>query len=59
MSLTAFITHKDCRITSYNVCYTKLLRIHTGEVEELIREWIEMLNDKQRLVVRHRYGLVV
>lgn len=33
------------------------VHIHTGEVEELIREWIEMLNDKQRLVVRHRYGL--
>ena len=31
--------------------------IHTGEVEALIREWIDMLNDKQRLVVRHRYGL--
>jgi len=33
------------------------VHIHTGEVEELIREWIDMLNDKQRLVVRHRYGL--
>jgi RNA polymerase nonessential primary-like sigma factor len=32
-------------------------QIHCGEVEALIREWIDMLNDKQRLVVRHRYGL--
>ena len=32
-------------------------QIHDQEVESLIREWINMLNDKQRLVVRHRYGL--
>jgi len=32
-------------------------RIHDAEVEGLIREWIGMLNDKQRLVIRHRYGL--
>ncbi|MBC9070736.1 RNA polymerase sigma factor RpoS [Thauera sp. CAU 1555] len=32
-------------------------QIHTGEIETLIREWIAMLNDKQRLVIRHRYGL--
>ncbi|MCB1960239.1 MAG: sigma-70 family RNA polymerase sigma factor, partial [Rhodocyclaceae bacterium] len=31
--------------------------IHNAEVEALIREWIDMLNDKQRLVVRHRYGI--
>ncbi len=31
--------------------------IHGVEVEALIREWIDMLNEKQRLVVRHRYGL--
>jgi RNA polymerase nonessential primary-like sigma factor len=31
--------------------------IHDAEVEHLIREWIGMLNDKQRLVIRHRYGL--
>jgi len=31
--------------------------IHDAEVERLIREWIGMLNDKQRLVIRHRYGL--
>ncbi|MBT0961487.1 RNA polymerase sigma factor RpoS [Denitromonas iodatirespirans] len=32
-------------------------QIHDLEVETLIREWINMLNEKQRLVVRHRYGL--
>ncbi|THF65755.1 RNA polymerase sigma factor RpoS [Pseudothauera nasutitermitis] len=32
-------------------------QIHTGEIESLIREWIAMLNDKQCLVIRHRYGL--
>ncbi len=32
-------------------------QIHTGEIESLIREWIAMLNDKQRMVIRHRYGL--
>jgi RNA polymerase nonessential primary-like sigma factor len=32
-------------------------QIHTGEIEMLIRQWIAMLNDKQRLVIRHRYGL--
>ncbi|MCK9984337.1 MAG: RNA polymerase nonessential primary-like sigma factor [Azoarcus sp.] len=31
--------------------------IQDAEVEELIREWIGMLNEKQRLVIRHRYGL--
>ena len=33
------------------------VHIHDAEVEELIREWIGMLNEKQRLVIRHRYGL--
>ncbi|AYH45132.1 RNA polymerase sigma factor RpoS [Azoarcus sp. DN11] len=33
------------------------LSIQDAEVEELIREWIGMLNEKQRLVIRHRYGL--
>lgn len=33
------------------------LKIHNSEVEDLIREWIGMLNDKQRMVVRHRYGI--
>ncbi|QID18104.1 RNA polymerase sigma factor RpoS [Nitrogeniibacter mangrovi] len=32
-------------------------QIHSSEVEGLIREWIDMLNDKQRMVVRHRYGI--
>ena len=31
--------------------------IHDAEVEGLIQEWIGMLNEKQRLVIRHRYGL--
>lgn len=31
--------------------------IHNTEVEDLVRAWIEMLNDKQRMVIRHRYGL--
>jgi len=31
--------------------------IQTAEVEDLVREWIDMLNEKQRLVIRHRYGL--
>ncbi len=33
------------------------LQIHAGEVETLVRQWIKMLNDKQRLVIRHRYGI--
>ena len=33
------------------------VQIHTAEIEDLIRTWINMLNDKQRLVIRHRYGL--
>ncbi|NMF98610.1 RNA polymerase sigma factor RpoS [Aromatoleum toluolicum] len=33
------------------------LSIQDAEVEALIREWIGMLNEKQRLVIRHRYGL--
>jgi RNA polymerase nonessential primary-like sigma factor len=32
-------------------------QIHSGEIESLIHEWIDMLNEKQRLVIRHRYGL--
>ena len=31
--------------------------IHTAEVESLIREWTSQLNDKQRTVILHRYGL--
>ncbi|MFN4064742.1 RNA polymerase sigma factor RpoS [Azoarcus communis] len=31
--------------------------IHAAEIEHLLRAWIDMLNDKQRLVIRHRYGL--
>jgi len=33
------------------------LQIHSSEVERLVRDWIKMLNDKQRLVIRHRYGI--
>jgi len=32
-------------------------QIHTAEIEGLIHAWIDMLNDKQRLVIRHRYGI--
>ncbi|ANQ84255.1 RNA polymerase sigma factor RpoS [Azoarcus olearius] len=32
-------------------------QIHNAEIEGLIRAWIDMLNDKQRLVIRHRYGI--
>lgn len=27
------------------------------EVENLVREWIDRLNEKQRVVIRHRYGI--
>ncbi len=33
------------------------LHIQDAEVESLMREWIDRLNDKQRMVIRHRYGL--
>ncbi len=32
-------------------------QIQDVEVENLIRAWIDKLNDKQRTVIRHRYGL--
>jgi RNA polymerase nonessential primary-like sigma factor len=32
-------------------------QIHGSEVESLVREWITMLSDKQRMVIRHRYGI--
>ncbi|MCW5614293.1 MAG: RNA polymerase sigma factor RpoS [Rhodocyclaceae bacterium] len=31
-------------------------QVHCNEVESLIEEWIGMLSDKQRFVIRHRYG---
>jgi len=31
--------------------------IQNAEVESLVRNWIAKLNDKQRIVIRHRYGL--
>jgi len=33
------------------------LRIQCSEVEQLVREWLAILNDKQRMVIRHRYGI--
>lgn len=32
-------------------------QIQNAEIEHLIEEWIGMLNDKQRTVIEHRYGL--
>ena len=32
-------------------------QIQLSEVDALVREWIGMLSDKQRVVIRHRYGL--
>ncbi|MCB1955399.1 MAG: RNA polymerase sigma factor RpoS [Rhodocyclaceae bacterium] len=31
-------------------------QVHTSEVEALVGEWLELLSDKQRFVIRHRYG---
>jgi RNA polymerase nonessential primary-like sigma factor len=31
--------------------------IHEAEVEVLLRHWTDALTDKQRLVIRHRYGI--
>lgn len=31
--------------------------IQDTEVEDLVRDWIDKLNDKQRTVIRHRYGI--
>lgn len=33
------------------------VQIQGHEIEQLVRQWIHTLNDKQRLVIRHRYGL--
>jgi len=33
------------------------LQIHDLEVETLVRDWINQLSEKQRLVIRHRYGI--
>jgi RNA polymerase nonessential primary-like sigma factor len=32
-------------------------QIQNAEVQELVRDWIKKLNDKQRMVIRHRYGM--
>jgi RNA polymerase nonessential primary-like sigma factor len=31
--------------------------IFNTEVESLLKSWIEALNDKQKLVIQHRYGI--
>tara|TARA_R110002049_G_scaffold53467_2_gene149486 strand:+ start:362 stop:1309 length:948 start_codon:yes stop_codon:yes gene_type:complete len=31
--------------------------IQEHEIEDLVRDWIDKLNDKQRTVIRHRYGI--
>jgi RNA polymerase nonessential primary-like sigma factor len=31
--------------------------IFTAEIESLMRSWIDALSDKQRLIIRHRYGI--
>ncbi|MCB1886881.1 MAG: RNA polymerase sigma factor RpoS [Rhodocyclaceae bacterium] len=31
-------------------------QVQTNEVESLVGEWLELLSDKQRFVIRHRYG---
>ena len=33
------------------------MQIHLTRVEGLVRDWIQMLSAKQRLVIRHRYGI--
>lgn len=32
-------------------------RLQNAEIEGLIQEWIGMLNDKQKHIIRHRYGI--
>jgi len=31
-------------------------QVQSNEVESLVSEWLELLSDKQRFVIRHRYG---
>ena len=33
------------------------VQIHDLEVGNLVRDWINQLNEKQRMVIRHRYGI--
>ena len=33
------------------------VQIHDLEVGHLVRDWINQLNEKQRMVIRHRYGI--
>lgn len=32
-------------------------QIHNAELGQLVRDWLKMLSDKQRMVIRHRYGI--
>lgn len=36
---------------------TPEVQIQDLEVETLVREWIGQLSEKQRMVIRHRYGI--
>ncbi|MDG3063899.1 RNA polymerase sigma factor RpoS [Thauera mechernichensis] len=36
---------------------TPEIQIHCAEIEGLVRAWIKMLSEKQRMVIRHRYGI--
>ena len=40
----------ECRITSYNVCYTKLLRASQNEIKEAKTELTEELNSLKQTV---------
>ena len=31
--------------------------MQTQEIESLVRQWLEQLNDKQRIVIERRFGL--
>jgi RNA polymerase nonessential primary-like sigma factor len=33
------------------------LQLHVSEIESLVREWLSLLNDKQRKVIERRFGL--
>jgi RNA polymerase nonessential primary-like sigma factor len=36
---------------------TPEMQLASSEIELLVREWLDQLNDKQRLVIEHRFGL--
>lgn len=31
--------------------------MHSQEIEALVKQWLEQLNDKQRIVIERRFGL--